>query len=79
MLIDEEVGLTDLHFRGGGWKERMDVGFFVIVFFSSFDDGREGWRDRKMHKARTGPLGGGMVDFYDVDDNDLDTEDSSRE
>ena len=78
MLIDDEVGLTDLHLRGGGWKEGMDVGFFVIVFFS-FDDGREGWWDGKMHKARTGPLVGAMVKFYDVDDNDLDTGDSSRE
>lgn len=68
-----------------GWKEGMDegMGFFVIVFFSSFDDGREdkdGLPGRgKMHKARAGPPGGGMVDFYDADDNDLDTGDSSRE
>lgn len=45
-----------------------------------------GWAPRyarrgKMHKACAGPLacGEGMVDFYDVDDNDLDTGDSSRE
>lgn len=66
----------------------MDEGFFVVVFFSSsFDEWREGWWDGPLARlgrgrcirVALGPLAGGMVDFYDVDDNDLDTGDSSRE
>lgn len=78
MLIDDEVGLTDLHLRGGGWKEGMEVGFFVIVFSLLMMGGKDGGMGRCIRLALD-PLAGAMVEFYDVDDNDLDTGDSSRE